>query len=162
MAYRIRWGFLAALGATAMLSSTDWWVRASTPQRDAPLPPLQQQPAASATHPADISPVPVRALSAAAADPFEIAVAPPAPAAKATPPAPPPPPPPPPMNWRYFGQMTSPDNKRQIFLTRGDQAIAVEAGQRLDDGFVVDAITADNVRLRHADSGVQFLIGLPE
>jgi hypothetical protein len=66
------------------------------------------------------------------------------------------------MSWRYFGQMTSPDHKQQIYLARGDLILIVEPGQRLDDGFIVDAITPENVRLRHVDSGVQFSIALPE
>lgn len=168
MTYRVRWGFLLALGSTAALSASDFWMRAgNTASIEAQTPQAQQQsPAATSESPQSPRPAAAavaRSLSVAAADPFEVAPPPPPPPPKQPVVAPAPPPPaPPPMNWRYFGQMTSPDNKRQVYLSRGDQAIAIEAGQRLDDGFLVDAVTAENVRLRHVDSGFQFLIALPE
>lgn len=157
-------GLLVTLAVTVVMSGRGAWVGASQSGQTATGNPVPEVLAASAkASDAILLPAP-RLLSIAVSDPFEIAPPPPPPAAKSKPAAPAaePPAPPPPMNWRYLGQMTSPDNQRQIFLTKGDQAVPIEAGQRLGDGFTVDAVTLESVRLRHMDYGVQYLISLPE
>jgi hypothetical protein len=77
--------------------------------------------------------------------PVVTAVAPPQPAA----------PPPPALNYRYLGEMTSPAGERLVYLARGEEAVVVAAGTRLDDGYVVEAITEDAVRLAYPALGVK-------
>jgi hypothetical protein len=163
----LRWLCAATVVASAAVYLTDPELRnpgaalagTAVAATEAPKPATPTASASSA-----ISPTP-RPLSEAIADPFDpivVAPPPPPPAPKPPPAPPPPPPPPPPLTWRYFGQMMLPDHKQQVFLARGEQVLPIEAGQQLDDGFIVDAITAENVRVRHVASGVQFSIALPE
>ena len=74
----------------------------------------------------------------------------PAPAAveKAPPPLPPAAPP---FNYRYLGRMVDPSGKPFVYLgrTNGDDSavIAVGVGSRLDEGYVVETIRNDGIRL---------------
>lgn len=79
--------------------------------------------------------------------------APPSPKPFVGPPLPPPPPAPPAMNWRYFGRMTTPAGEKLVMLARGDQTALVQPGTQLDDGYVVQAIGADAVRLTYPSLG---------
>ena len=81
-----------------------------------------------------------------------VPVAPAAPVVKA-PPAPPAPvavvvaPQAPAVQWRFLGRMQSPDGKTLVYLGRGENAITVAAGDKLDDGYMVEAIQKDAVVL---------------
>jgi len=75
------------------------------------------------------------------------------------PPLPPPPPAPPPVNWRYLGSMTTPVGQRLVMLARGDNSAVVEPGAVLDDGYVVQAIGSDAVRLVYPPLGT--VVDLP-
>jgi hypothetical protein len=98
----------------------------------------------------------------AASDPFGDAPAPIQ--VKATPPPvpPPPPPPAPQFTWRYLGQMNLPDGTHHVLLSRDNLTIEAEAGRPLDDEFIVEAVTAASVRVRHIFTGTEFVIELPE
>jgi hypothetical protein len=105
-------------------------------------------------------------IEAARRDIF-VPVEPPAP--KVVPPAPapvaPPPPPPtpmaPPMSWRYLGAMVTPAGQRLVMLAKGDTNVTIQAGTQLDEGYVVEAIGADAVRLVYPPLGTVVDLPIP-
>jgi hypothetical protein len=70
-----------------------------------------------------------------------------APLVPAAPPGAPAPPPPQEVRYRFLGQMVTPQGERMVYLGWGEQAVAVKAGDRLEDGFVVDSLDSDGVHL---------------
>ncbi len=104
-------------------------------------------------------------LQPAQSDPFA-PIAPPAPPAPPplpalTAPPPPPPPKPPAFTYRFFGAITAPSGQVDYYLTKGDKQVLVKPGQTLDDGFVVDSVTATAIRIRHPLSDTPFDVPLP-
>jgi hypothetical protein len=98
-------------------------------------------------------------------DPFAVAP-PPVPIAPLAPVAPPPPaePPPPsapPLAHRFFGRVVGPDGQLITLLTRTGEPVAISDGQALDDGYVVEAVRADAVRLVYPPLGVVIELPLP-
>lgn len=94
-------------------------------------------------------------------------VEPPAPPMKVAAPvlAPPPPPLPAPtapaLTWRYLGAMITPAGERVVMLARGDTSTTVEVGTRLDEGYVVESIGSDAVRLVYPPLGTSVDILIP-
>ncbi|WAC72434.1 hypothetical protein OU995_23230 [Roseateles sp. SL47] len=178
----LRWtlGLTAAATAWALLSPADGNVTpaASTPATNkdrAPADSLAPPPASTAGNStagnrkptgAPPPPIPGRlpelALEAADRDPFMIPAPPPPPAA---PPPPPPPPPPaptaPPLNYRYLGSMVDPEGARKVYLARADKDVLVEAGTRLEEGYRVEAITDDEIRLIYEPLQQRTVIRIP-
>ncbi|HEY1395235.1 MAG TPA: hypothetical protein VF536_03935, partial [Roseateles sp.] len=79
-------------------------------------------------------------------------------------PAPPPPPPPPQapaLNYRYLGQFIDPQGQRKVYLARSDKDVLVETGTRLDEGFRVEAITDDEIRLVYEPLQQRTVIRIP-
>jgi hypothetical protein len=148
----LRW----SLAATLVLSAWALWSPAE------PLPvvaPAAERPHVS-TAGVDVSePLPPslerQALEPAQRDPFGAvaqAAQPPAapkPFMLVGPEQPPPPPPPPPLNYRFLGQMQTPEGQRLVYLSKGQDVTPVEVGTRLDEGYVVEAVSAEAVSLRH-------------
>jgi len=181
----LRWalGLSAVASAWAMLSPADPPVVAATAppsagqgglSAPAPRPPTST-PGAAPTSPVRaggtasvlaLAPVPARLteqmLEAADRDPFSI---PQPPAPPPPPPLPPPPPPPPPqvpaLNYRYLGQFLDPQGVRKVYLARPDKDLLVEAGTRLDEGYRVDTITDDEIRLVHEPLQQRAVIRIP-
>ena len=121
--------------------------------------------------PADI---PVLMLEPAKRDVFVPYQAPSASAIAPSAPAPPAPPPPPSMaaerpaspqapalNVRYLGAVVTPEGKRLVYLARGDSTLTVIPGQRFDDGYVVESITAEAVTLLYPPLGVRVVVPIP-
>lgn len=110
--------------------------------------------------------LPVALLGKPIADPFADVQLPASPALKpfvgpaheppATPPARPP------ANYRYLGQLTTPEGNTLVYLARAERDIAVEVGTRLDDGYVVEAITSGAVQLHFAAIDARVTIPIPE
>lgn len=166
----LRWG----LGATLVASAGALWVgdksarviaavERTTPPDARPHAPESADPRAAAELPAAL---PATTLEIARRDvfvPVEPPPPPPPPAPKpfVGPPLPPPPPAPPPMNWRYFGSMTTPAGERLVMLARGEQSALVQPGTRLDDGYVVQAISPEVVRLTYPSLGSVVDLPLP-
>ena len=91
-------------------------------------------------------------------------VAPPAPVAPpvaAVPVAPPPVPQPPPLNLRYMGAMVDPTGKRLVYLARGDTAVLVGSGDRLDEGYVVESLRRDAVVLVYPSLNTRTTVPIP-
>lgn len=77
------------------------------------------------------------------------------------PPAPPTVPQAPPANARFLGSMVTPEGKKLVYLMRGDSAVPVAAGQRLDDGYLVESLTAEAVTLLYPASGLRVVVPIP-
>jgi hypothetical protein len=72
-----------------------------------------------------------------------------------------PPPPPPTINYRYMGQLVDPAGKRVVYLARPDKEVPVAVGTQLDEGYVVESVSSDGVRLLHPPTKSKVLIPLP-
>lgn len=173
----LRWtlGLTSAATAWALLSPADGNV---TPAATSTLVNMGQSPAApsalgaantvSHRKPSMAPPPPIpgrlpeAALEAADRDPFMIPPPPPPPA-----PSPPPPPPPPPaavappLNYRYLGSMLDPEGSRKVYLIRADKDVLVQSGTRLEEGYVVEAITDDEIRLIYEPLQQRAVIRIP-
>ena len=77
------------------------------------------------------------------------------------PPAPPIPPLAPPLSYRLLGAMTGPDGYRVTFLLKGESAVPIAVGTVLDEGYRVDSVEGDAIRLRHLDHGTEVTIPVP-
>ena len=77
------------------------------------------------------------------------------------PPAPPIPPLAPPLSYRLLGAMTGPDGYRVTFLLKGESAVPIAVGTVLDEGYRVDSVEGDAIRLRHVDHGTEVTIPVP-
>lgn len=106
--------------------------------------PPQRDPFAPVLPPAPPTPPPV----VTAEKPF---VGPPAPVAP-TPPA---------LTHRYLGRMTTPTGEAMVFLASPSRTVAVKAGDRLDDGYVVESVNDHSVQLVHPSFDVRVAIPLP-
>jgi len=113
--------------------------------------------------------IPVATIDLAERDPFVPVQAPapppivqPAPASPIFygPPAPPAPVAPQ-MNYRFVARMLTPAGDSLVYLTNDLRTVAVNAGDALEDGYVVESITPENVTLAYPPLGVRMLIPLP-
>jgi hypothetical protein len=79
-------------------------------------------------------------------------------------PAPPPPPPPqaPPLTLRYLGSMRTPEGRQLVYLTRGDNAILVAVGDKLDEGYIVESIATDSVVLVYPQLDRRVTVPIPK
>lgn len=118
---------------------------ASTPEATGPLSPASRDP----FHPASLPAPPPNsaATQQAKAEP---------------PPSPPPPPPPPPQNFRLMGRLLSPEGRWMIFLQDGAQIVQATEGLALPNGYVVEAVTPQAVRLRHPLADQPVSLPVPE
>jgi hypothetical protein len=67
----------------------------------------------------------------------------------------------PPVSLRYLGAMLTPEGRRLVMLMRGETAITVQEGTRLDEGYVVQAIGRDAVRLFYAPTSTVLDVPIP-
>lgn len=77
------------------------------------------------------------------------------------PPAPPAVPQAPPANARFLGSIVTPEGKKVVYLIRGDSAVPVVNGQRLDDGYIVESLTALAITLIYPPSGLRVVVPIP-
>ena len=177
MRRRLAW----ALGATVALSAVALWTT-EAPRVVAAVDPRLRDAAAAldqvvaAAGGANAAPVtgslptglPRVALEAAKRDVFMPYAPPPPPVASAPPPPPPAPPPPPPppqapaLNLRFMGSMVTPSGQRLVYLARGDAAVPVAVGDRLDEGYTVTSITADAIGLIYPSLNVRLTLPIPQ
>ena len=75
----------------------------------------------------------------------------------------PPPPAPvaPPINYRYLGRMTEPAGQMSVYLARADAMVQVSVGALLDEGYVVEAIDGEGVRLHYPPLNMRVVIPVP-
>lgn len=103
-------------------------------------------------------------------DPFYQSPPPPPPAL-----VPPPPPPvispvvaapaeapqPPPMTHRFFGSMRNPDGQVLTYVTDGASTVQAVPGVTLSSGYVIDAITEQEIRLLYPPLSSESRISIP-
>lgn len=160
----MRRGLIWALGATAVLSIGSLWT-AKTPGIVSAIAPrvrehqdaLEQIGQSSAKPAERWTPLPASLarleIEPSKRDIFAPVMPPPPPPVKPAPPvqvvvAPPAPPPQAPApDVRFLGKMVSPDGNPLVYLTQGNNPVAVTAGQKLDNGYLVESITSDAVTL---------------
>jgi hypothetical protein len=170
-----------ALLVTLTLSAASlWWPGAAprlvvaVPRADAP-PRLEQAAAGigllAQPHPPALPvTLPPWELSLALSDPFGASAlpvaAPPRPAAPTPVVAPAAPPQlvaaaAPPVPLRYLGSMLTPQGQWLVMLLRGDTAIVARAGLGFEDGYVIQSISPQAVRLVHTTTGAGLDIAVP-
>ena len=95
--------------------------------------------------------------------------APPAPPAPRAPvpvaqvePMPPPPQQAPVMSLRFLGSMVTPAGERLVYLARGDTAVPVVVGERLEEGYVVSALTAEAVTLVYPPMELRVIVPISQ
>lgn len=174
----MRRSLMWTLAATAALSAAALWnsdvprivaaveprLREHAQALDLPMSSVQQGLPALPPLPVELVALP---LEPARRDVF-IPVAAPAPSAPAAITAAPLPPAPPPtvaqapsINLRFLGTMLDPEGKRLVYLARGDAAVLVGAGDRLDEGYVVESLTPDSVVLVYPPLNTRATITIP-
>ncbi len=164
----LRW----ALAAAALASAAAWqWGEDSSPPPA--LVEVAARPAAAVSMLAPGAPLPAAlegwAVPSATRDVFAVAAPPavadpkPVPVAEAGPFVGPERPVAPPVNYRYLGRMQNPSGEVQTLLQReGNEApISVRSGQRLEEGYVVQKIEAQSVRLVYPLLGTVVDIPIP-
>lgn len=170
----MRRGLLWALMVTAALSALALWLDQAPAKVVAALDRSQSSWSSAAVPPRSVaaspatSPLPVLLepfqLEAARRDIFVPVVA-PAPEVASLPSvvAPPPPPAPtaPTLSWRYLGVMVTPGGQRLVMLARGDTTLTIQPGTPLDEGYVVEAIGPDAVRVIYSPLGTVVNIPIP-
>jgi hypothetical protein len=82
-------------------------------------------------------------------------------AAPQAPPTAPPAPTAPAFSYRFFGRMQTPEGSQLVMLVRGEAVVQLEPGMVLDDGYRVEAILDDRVRLSFAQFGVTIELPIP-
>jgi hypothetical protein len=113
--------------------------------------------------PARLSPI---SLEVAAFDPF-VGLQPPPPPAPPVPvpvavaPQPPPVPTAPPLAYRYLGQMVDPSGKRFVYLGKADKEMPVTVGTQLEEGYVVQSIGPEGIRLHYPPLDAHAVIPMP-
>ena len=65
------------------------------------------------------------------------------------------------MTWRYLGAMVTPAGERLVMLARGETSLGIQAGTRLEEGYVVESIGAEAIRLAYPPSGTVVDIPIP-
>lgn len=66
------------------------------------------------------------------------------------------------MSYRYLGQLTDPDGKRLVMISKGDKDVTVSRGSLLDDGFSVVDIQKTHITIVHIATGTPFEIRIPD
>lgn len=151
----MRRGLLWALAGTAGLSASALWfdrtpvIVGATLDRSGASRPFAMGPQVAAPSPLAIRFEPLQ-LEVARRDPFApiqveapVLIAPPTAAVAPSTPVPVPPQ----LSWRYFGAMVTPEGQRLVMLAHGETTLTIQPGTRLDEGYVVEAIDTDAVRI---------------
>lgn len=95
-----------------------------------------------------------------AAAPPQVVVAPAAPAPQ-TPLSPPPAAAPPVTALRYLGALFNPNGERLLLLADGEVVVTAQPGTALPNGYVVQSVALDAVRVAHPPTGAAIDISLP-
>jgi hypothetical protein len=161
----LRWAFAATLVVTA----ASFWPRepqrtvaAAEPRMTAAAAPAVPDTSAALPSTLDSWAIePARRDAFAPVEPPGASPPPLPPAPEAHPPAPPPTPTAPSVTYRYLGRMTTPEGMQITLLARGDVTLPVAAGTPLDEGYVVESVGRDAVRLVYPPLGTTVDIPIP-
>jgi hypothetical protein len=66
------------------------------------------------------------------------------------------------VTYRFLGRMLTPDGQMITLLGRDEQSIEIKSGQMLDDGYKVEAITDQAVRLVYPPLGTVVEVAIPQ
>ena len=86
----------------------------------------------------------------------------PAPVVQAAVLLPPPAPQAPALSLRFLGSMIAPSGERLVYLARGDEVVSVVVGDRLEEGYVVSALTAEAVTLVYPPLDVHVVVPIAQ
>ena len=139
------------------------WSKAATPQdglRTAKVAPRTSAQESTPALPAQLS---GKSIEPSVFDPFAgVLPPPPLPVAKAVAPVAEIKPAAPPVNYRYLGQMLDPSGQWLVYLSGPDgREVPVRVGTRLPEGYEVESIKDDGVRLRYPAFEAYSLIPIP-
>lgn len=81
--------------------------------------------------------------------------------AVSAPPAPPPVAVPPP-DYRFVGRVVGPDEVERVYIGRRGRDIEILPGTALDDGYVVEGMDHETIRLHHPASDTRAEIAIPQ
>jgi len=65
------------------------------------------------------------------------------------------------LNYRYLGRLVDPTGKVSVYLAKGAKELLVEVGTQLDEGYVVEALGADAIRLHYPPLDTRAVINIP-
>jgi hypothetical protein len=65
------------------------------------------------------------------------------------------------MDYRFLGRMLSPEGRPITLLARGDVTIEIQPGQQLEDGYRVEAVSAQAIRLAYPPLGTAVDVPIP-
>jgi hypothetical protein len=67
------------------------------------------------------------------------------------------------LSYRYWGEMTTPEGLRLVYVVRADNGapVQIQVGSRLDDGFVVEEIESGRIVFVQQASHQQFILVIP-
>lgn len=63
--------------------------------------------------------------------------------------------------YRFLGRMLTPVGESMVFLGSTEKVVAVKAGDRLDDGYVVESISEQGVQLLYPELDVRITLPAP-
>lgn len=67
----------------------------------------------------------------------------------------------PPMASRFLGRMVTPSGERLVFLLSGERTLVAKPGDHLDDGYVVETVSDQQVILVYPALNVKVAVPLP-
>lgn len=63
--------------------------------------------------------------------------------------------------YRFLGRMVTPEGQQKVYLGgQGEQAVAVKAGDRLDDGWMVDQLDQDAIHLVYPPTQQRMVVSI--
>ncbi len=65
------------------------------------------------------------------------------------------------LSYRFFARLTNPAGTALTFVAKGDQVLQVQAGMRLDVGYVVESVDEHAVHLHYPPLDVRAVIAIP-
>lgn len=65
------------------------------------------------------------------------------------------------LNLRFLGRMVTPAGEQLLYLARGDAAVVVGVGDRLDEGYVVESLGAEGVTLVYPELSAKVVVPIP-
>jgi len=67
----------------------------------------------------------------------------------------------PPLPFRYFGKLIE-NGKLEVFVMKGDEVLSIAAGQKIDNDYRVDGITATTISFTYLPLRTKQTLDLPE
>ena len=65
------------------------------------------------------------------------------------------------MGYGFFGRVDGVDGMAEIYLAKGDNVVHAQPGLKLDDGYVVESISASGISVVYPPLDTHVVIPLP-